>query len=409
MVRASIVRTLIIAMRILISGAGIAGPTLAYWLDRYGFTPTLIETAPRLRTGGYIIDFWGAGFDIADRMGVLPEIRRKGYVFQEVRIVNRDGRRTAGFPVQAFSRMMRDRYISLPRGELAASIFSAIEGRVETIFGDSVDRIEQTERSVHVTFKSGGAREFDLVVGADGLHSRARELVFGEESQFEKYLGYKVAAFSVDNYKPRDELVYLMYTQVGQQVGRFALHDDRTMFLFIFADESAAGADDVNAQKALLRKRFKNGGWECPQILDALDRADDFYFDRVSQIRMDPQQGLWTRGRVTLVGDAASCVSFLAGQGSALAMIAAYILAGELRQAGGDYARAFQRYQNLFGPFVFNKQKAALRFAGAFAPKSKFAMFLRNRIFNLMAIPWVADLAVGRDLSDRIVLPDYSL
>ena len=161
------------------------------------------------------------------------------------------------------------------------------------------------------------------------------------------------------------------------------------------------------AQKALLRRRFGASGWECPQILDALDAADDLYFDRVSQIRMDPKQGLWTRGRVTLVGDAAFCPSLLAGQGSALAMVAAYILAGELHRSNGDYAQAFSRYQERFGPFVFKKQQAALRFAGAFAPQSKFALFVRNQIFNLMAISWIADLAAGRDLADNIELPDY--
>ena len=394
-------------MRILISGAGIAGPTLAYWLAHYGMQPTLIESAPRLRTGGYVIDFWGAGFDIADRMGALPEIMRKGYMMREVRVVNRNGKRLAGFPAEAFARMTQGRYVSLPRGELAASIFGKIEGKVETIFGDSVNRIEQTKNHVHVTFEHGGARDFDLVVGADGLHSRVRELVFGPESRFEKYLGFKVAAFAVDGYRPRDELVYVMYTEAGQQVGRFAMRGDRTMFLFIFRDDDSTGAENLQAQKALLRKRFGASGWECPQILDALDAADDLYFDRVSQIRMDPQQGLWTRGRVTLIGDAAFCVSFLAGQGSALAMVSAYILAGELHRANGDYSSAFERYQNLFAPFVLAKQKAALRFAGAFAPKSKFGLFLRNRIFNLMAIPWVADLVAGRDLSDNIALPDY--
>jgi 2-polyprenyl-6-methoxyphenol hydroxylase-like FAD-dependent oxidoreductase len=394
-------------MKVLISGAGIAGPTLAYWLAHYGMQPTLIESAPRLRTGGYVIDFWGAGFDIADRMGLIPEIMRQGYVAREVRAVNRNGKRIAGFPVDAFSRLTQGRYVSLPRGELAAAIFRKIEGKVETIFGDSVRRIEQMEKSVHVTFEHGGARDFDLVVGADGLHSRVRELVFGPESQFEKYLGYKVAAFAIDGYQPRDELVYVMYTEVGQQVGRFAMRDDRTMFLFTFADDDAPGASDTQAQKALLRKRFGASGWECPQILDALDDADDLYFDRVSQIRMDPRQGLWTKGRVTLIGDAAFCVSLLAGQGSALAMVSAYILAGELHRANGDYFTAFGRYQDLFAPFVLAKQKAALRFAGAFAPKSRFGLFLRNQIFNLMAIPWVADMAAGRGLSDNIALPDY--
>lgn len=394
-------------MKILISGAGIAGPTLAYWLAHYGFEPTIVETAPRLRTGGYVIDFWGAGFEIADRMGLLPEIRSKGYILREVSVVNRDGKKVAGFPAEAFSRMTHGRYISLPRGELAATIFGRIDGKVETIFGDSVDRIEQTGNGVHVGFTSGNTREFDLLVGADGLHSRVRELVFGPEDQFEKYLGFKAAAFGTTGYRPRDELAYVMYTQVGQQVGRFAMRDDRTMFLFTFADECPGSLSDVPSQKAVLRKRFEDSGWECAQILAALDAADDFYFDRVSQIRMDPQRGLWTRGRVTLIGDAASCVSLLAGQGTALAMVAAYILAGELSRCGGDYAAAFRRYQELFGPFVLAKQKAALRFASSFAPKSQISLFLRNQLFNLLAIRWIAELAVGRDVADRITLPAY--
>ena len=396
-------------MRVLISGAGIAGSTLAYWLARYGLEPTLIEKAPMLRTGGYIIDFWGAGFDVADRMDLVPEIMRKGYRIREVRVVNRRGQRVTGFPAEAFARATRGRYTSLPRGDLAASIFGRIEGKVETIFGDSVSRIEQSEKAVHVAFEGGAAREFDLVVGADGLHSRVRELVFGPQDRFEKYLGYKVAAFETDDYRSRDELAYVMFTEVGQQIGRFSMRGDRTMFLFTFADDmvNGAGACDVQAQKSLLRRRFENSGWECPQILEALDAGSDLYFDRVSQIHMNGEPTSWTRGRVTLLGDAASCVSLLAGQGSALAMIAAYILAGELHRAGGDYTRAVARYQERFGPFVLNKQKAALRFAEFFAPKSKFALFLRNRIVSLMNIPWIADLAIGRDLADKIALPDY--
>ena len=395
-------------MKILISGAGIAGPTLAYWLAHFGMEPTIVEEASALRTGGYIIDFFGAGFEIAERMGLLPEILSQGYRVEEVRVVNRDGRRVAGFSAATFARAAGGRYTSLARGDLAASIFGKVQGEIETIFGDSVIKIDQSPTTVRVTFENAPARDFDVVVGADGLHSRVRHLLFSQENEFEKYLGYKVAAFATSGYRPRDERAYVMYTEVGQQVARFSLRGDRTMFLFIFEDESFnTGDESLRAQKTLLRKRFGRGGWECPEILNALDTTEELYFDRVSQIRMESRRGLWTRGRVTLVGDAAFCVSLLSGQGSALAMVAAYILAGELHRSQGDYSRAFEQYQELFGPFVRKKQQAALRFAGYFAPKSRFSLFARNQMMNLMKFPWIANLVVGGDINDRLAIPQY--
>lgn len=277
---------------------------------------------------------------------------------------------------------------------------------IETIFGDSIGDIEQNDHRVMVTFQSGVVRPFDLVVGADGLHSRVRELTLGAENQFERFLGLKVAAFEVSGYRPRDELVYVMYTEVGRQVARFAMRDDRTMFLLIFADTASAVPADLEEQKAVLRERFAASGWECPRVIDALERASSLYFDRVSQIDIPPASS-WANDRVVLVGDAASCVSLLGGQGAALAMTAAYVLAGEIHRAGCDYRTAFARYEDRFRPFVTTKQRMAIRFADAFAPKSRFSMFVRNRIMNLLTIPWVANLVTRGSFVDALKLPDY--
>lgn len=395
-------------MRVLISGAGIAGPTLAWWLARDGAEVTIVERAPHLRTGGYVIDFWGAGYDVAERMNLIPEVRAKGYLVREVRVVDRAGRRVSGFPAESFARSTHGRFTSLPRGDLAALIFERLGRGVEVLFGDSIQAIEETGGGVRVSFERERERGFDLVIGADGLHSVVRRLVFGPDGRFERYLGFKVAAFAVDGYRPRDELVYLMYTEVGQQVARFSMRDDRTMFLMTFADPDPEQPRSLDEQKAVLRQRFANGGWECPAILDALDGVVDLYFDTVSQIRIDPAGGWVSRGRVALIGDAASCVSLLAGEGAGLAMAAAYILAGELHRAGGDHEAAFARYGDLFQPFVAKKQRAAIRFAKSFAPPSKWAMLVRNQVFRLMAIPLVASMVAGSALTGDIDLPEWS-
>jgi 2-polyprenyl-6-methoxyphenol hydroxylase-like FAD-dependent oxidoreductase len=391
---------------VLISGIGIAGPTLAYWLSRYGFTPVLVERAARLRTSGYVVDFWGLGYEIAERMDLLPALTRESYEVQELRFVDAIGRRVAGFGADVLRHLAGGRYLSLPRGDLARAIYGQIEGRCEAIFGDSITEIAQAADGVRVVFEHAPARRFDLLIGADGLHSVARRLVFGSQNRFEKFLGYMVAAFEVEGYRPRDELVYVSYCVPGKQVSRFAMRDDRTMFLLVFAatQPSSPDAHDIQAQKAILHGQFVDAGWECPQILAALDRCEDLYFDRVSQIRMNS----WWRGRAALVGDAAFCPSLMAGQGAALAMTAAYVLAGELAGTEGRPEQAFERYERVLRAFITGKQETAERFAGSFVPKTRLGLFMRNQITKTFQVPFIADLVFGRSLRDRLQLPAYS-
>jgi 2-polyprenyl-6-methoxyphenol hydroxylase-like FAD-dependent oxidoreductase len=186
---------------VLISGAGIAGPTLAYWLSRYDFIPTLIERAPALRTDGYVIDFWGMGFEVAERMGLVPELRRVGYRVREVRIVNNEGRRIGGFGTEKFRHALDDRFVSILRGDLAAKLNATLDGRVETVFGDEIQSLSEDAEGLTVEFDHSPRRRFDLVIGADGLHSRVRALTLGPEISCESYLGYCVAAFAVDGYR----------------------------------------------------------------------------------------------------------------------------------------------------------------------------------------------------------------
>ena len=194
-----------------------------------------------------------------------------------------------------------------------------------------------------------------------------------------------------------------MYGQPGLMLGRFALHDDRTLFLLVFADDGGSLPATLNEQKAMLRERYRDGKWECPRILDEIDRTRELYFDSVSQIRMER----WSKGRVALIGDAAFCVSLAAGQGSALAMISAYVLAGELANARGRHEEAFGKYEASLRDYIGGKQKGAERFAAAFAPRTRWGQGLRNLVIRTFAIPGLARLAVGRDITDALRLPDY--
>lgn len=390
---------------VLVSGAGIAGPTLAYWLLRRGFAPTLIERAPRFREGGYLIDFWGVGFDVAERMGIIPTLRKAGYMIERIAFVTDEGRQRSTLGHNVLKRALGDRFLSIQRGDLATAIYGTIEHDVEAIFGDSIAGIRQLAEGVEVTFELRSPSVFDIVIGADGLHSIVRKTLFGSCEKFERYLGYYAASFLTSGYPKRDEHAYLNYAAPGRQISRYALREDRTGFLFVFEspNEIAGLGRDPAAQKDILRHTFSREPWvEWPEIQKHMDACRDLYFDAVSQISLP----CWSRGRTALVGDAAYCPSFLAGEGAAFAMAGAYILAAELERAGGDYAQAFAAYERRFRPFIERKQKSARCFASSFAPRTSFGLFVRDQVLRLGGIRPVGDFLMRCFVADRFPLPD---
>ncbi|HEY4536486.1 MAG TPA: FAD-binding domain [Enteractinococcus sp.] len=390
-------------MRVLIVGAGIAGPTLAYWLHRAGHQVTLIESAPQLRQGGYIVDFWGAGFDVAERMGIVPRLMRDGYVIKELREVSAGGWTLARVDPARMLGGTGDRYVSIARSELSAAIYDCLDDDVETVFGDTVIALDDDGQRVRVEFKHSARRDFDLVFGADGLHSKVRSLVFGSEADFENHVGLVVCALELEGYRPRNELIAVTQTTIGVQTMRSSLRHDATLVLFTFRDDRQIPLHDVAAQQEFLRTRLGNIGGEVPGILEQLPQAKTFYMDRASQIRMPD----WSRGRVALLGDAAAAPSLLAGQGSPLAMVEAYVLAVKLRRRPNNHQQAFAAYQQQLQPMIQEKQNAALGLDIAFAPANRKQLFLRNATLRLMGLPVISKLLMGHSLRDPIELPDW--
>lgn len=394
-------------MRVVINGAGIAGTAVAYWLSKLGHDVLLIERAPELRTGGYVLNLWGVGYDAVEKMGLLPKLLQLQYRSDELRMVDKRGRTRGGYPSRVLVRLAHGRIASLARADIAAAIYGALDSRVETTFNDSVVGVDDGGASVQVRFEHSSPREADLVIGADGLHSRIRQLAFGPDVDFEYPLGCHVGAFEIPGYRPRDSSLYVAHTEAGRYIARFPVRDDKTLFFMVLRDEYLKGAVPTSdaARKAALKEAFSDMGWECPAILAALEHANGIYFDSVSQVRMDA----WTKGRVALVGDAAACPSPIAGEGAGFALAEAYVLAGEIHRHPTDLGLALTRYQEQVKPFVARKQEYAEKLVPSFVPRTEYGVRVRDFATLLMQLPVFPRILMGRYLHDEMKLPDYPI
>ena len=389
---------------ILISGAGIAGVSLAFWLNKFGFNPTIIEISPKLREGGYAIDFMGAGFDVAEKMNIISDLEKADLNISNIAFVDKDNNEQGSMNYQKVKKALKNKAFTLLRSDLAKVIYNALDKETEIIFGDTIKEIEQDEEKVSVTFKSGSTRSFDLLVGADGLHSNVRNLMFGEESQFEKYYGYYTSSFTMNNFT-NEGRAFSMFNVPNKQVAVYTISKEKAASFFIFTSPEKLIYEyhDIEKQKQILKNEFMNAGWKCADLLSRIDTASDFYFDPISQIKMEN----WSKGRASLVGDACYCPSLLSGKGSTLAMVGAYILAGELKLANGNYKTAYEEYEKLLKPFMEKKQKSAQAFAKSFVPKSNIGIWLRNKVFILMSISFIANIAFKQFKDKGLNLKEY--
>jgi 2-polyprenyl-6-methoxyphenol hydroxylase-like FAD-dependent oxidoreductase len=388
---------------ILISGASIAGPAAAFWLRRYGFDVTVVEKAGALRGGGYPIDIRGTALDVVERMGLLPDLRAAHVDTRRITFLNPDGSPVATLRPDVLTGGAEGRDLEVRRGDLATVLHDAVRDDVEFLFDDSIATLDDRADGVDVTFRSGARRTFDLVIGADGLHSGVRALVMGPEERFHRYLGYCFAGFTMRNdFGLSREGV--MWNTPGRAAALYAVGDGPDVHGFLNFARPEPPFDafrDPAAQRDLVAAVFAGDGWEIPRLVAAMRTADDLFFDVVSQIRL-PR---WSQGRVGLVGDAAHAPSFLTGQGSSLALVGAYVLAGELATRP-DHTSAFAAYEQTTRPFVELNQALVTEGNATLFPTTPEALAERNAFLRgRTALP--AD--TGRPEHSALLLPAFAM
>ncbi|QXV63776.1 FAD-dependent monooxygenase [Mucilaginibacter sp. 21P] len=397
--------------KILISGASIAGPTLAWWLSYYGFDVTIVERAPELRTGGYKIDLRGAAVKVIKRMGLYENIKDEQAGMTGAAFVNDKGKILARLPANLIGLRQNDD-VELMRGDLSRIIYDDTVTKCRYLFNDSIATINEQDDQLTVTFKNSQSQLFDLVIGADGIHSHVRSLAFGPESAFMRNLGdYFFAIYSVPNFLKldRSELFYAKADRVCNLYSTRNSADAKALFIF-----RSPGFDydyrNQTLQKDRLKQTFADMGWEVPKVLAQLEGAPDFYLDTVQQVHMKA----WSSGRVALLGDAAWAPSLASGQGSSMAIVGAYVLAGELFKAQGDHQTAYPCYETAMRPFI-EKNQLLGRHVKQMVPSSNWRLRLQLMMLKLMPYLPMSNLIIKKMLEEvsaaanGIIVPDYKL
>jgi 2-polyprenyl-6-methoxyphenol hydroxylase-like FAD-dependent oxidoreductase len=370
----------------LVVGAGIAGSTLAYWLTRYGIETTVVERAEGQRSSGSPVDVRGPALAVVKQMNLLAPLRAAATLATNLTVVDSRGRRIGWIPTQAGADGLE-----IPRSDLAAILASAGRDHAEFLYDDTVLALRDDGHGVDVTFQRAAPRRFDLVVGADGLHSRVRRLTFGPESQFITHLGMYIATTTLEE-TTADPHTVLMHNRPGRAV---AVHPatGREIAAFIFRHQPLHNISDrdPNHHKQLISTAYAGMGWRVPELLEQVRNSNDLYFDSVSRVRLDT----WSRGRIVLVGDAASCVSLL-GEGSSMAITGAATLAQALVSEPADPVTALGRYEHTHRKRLLRRQRGVAITSHLLVPATRPGTTARNTAFRLWPI-----IAAARRASRR--------
>ncbi|MFI2230345.1 FAD-dependent monooxygenase [Nocardia testacea] len=400
---------------ILISGAGIAGPALAFWLHRYGFHPTVVERAPTPRSGGHPVDIRGTARDVAQRMGIVDRVRAANTGARGMAFVDAAGRRVATMSTQVFGDSGGPvAEMSLLRTDLARILYDTTRADVEYVYGETIGAVAQDHAGVHVRFGDGAPRRFDLLVGADGVHSNVRQLVFGPAERFLRDLGSYISLYTTATERDHDGW-RLMYTvpagngRPGRTAACYPKPEPGTALAGFFLRSAPLSYDrrDIDEQKQIVVRTFEGDGWEVPRMLAGIRDTTDFYFDRVVQVEVD----VWSRRRTVLLGDAGYCASPMSGIGTSLALVGAYILAGELAAADGDHTVAYPTYEAKMRRFVDRAQEFARSAGdGGLMPDSRLQLRLRNQAVRTLR--YLPRHLVGRGMekvANTVELDDYHM